>query len=62
MPADDETTDSPADVPFVLPKHVRFARSLALVSGAVFGLAAGAAVFGSGCGGCRPKSPSGFRT
>ena len=50
MPSDDETTRSPADVPFVLPKHVRFARSLALVSGAVIGLAAGAAVFGSGCG------------
>ena len=52
MPADDERTDSPADVPFVLPKHVRFARSLALVSGAVIGLAAGAAVFGSGCSSC----------
>jgi hypothetical protein len=50
MPADDETTDSPADVPFLLPKHVRFARSLALVSGAVIGIAAGATVFGSGCG------------
>ncbi len=49
MPADDETTDSTADVPFVLPKHVRFARSLALVSGTVIGLAAGATVFGSGC-------------
>ena len=49
MPADDEPTHSPGDVPFVLPKHVRFARSLALVSGAVIGIAAGAAVFGSGC-------------
>ncbi len=50
MSPDDETTNSPGEVPFVLPKHVRFARSLALVSGAVIGLAAGAAVFGSGCG------------
>jgi hypothetical protein len=49
MPPDDESPPSPGDVPFVLPKHVRFARSLALVSGAVIGIAAGAAVFGSGC-------------
>lgn len=46
---DDDPPTSPGDVPFVLPKHVRFARSLALVSGAVIGIAAGAAVFGSGC-------------
>jgi hypothetical protein len=51
MPPDDETPSSLDDVPFVLPKHIRFARSLALVSGAVIGIAAGAAVFGSGCGG-----------
>jgi len=49
MPLDDETTNAPGEVPFVLPKHVRFARSLALVSGAVIGIAAGAAVFASGC-------------
>jgi hypothetical protein len=51
MGRSDETTNSPSDAPFVLPKHVRFARSLALVSGAVIGIAAGTAVFGSGCGG-----------
>jgi hypothetical protein len=50
MSPDDETTNASAEVPYVLPKHVRFARSLALVSGAVIGLAAGAAVFASGCG------------
>ena len=33
----------------MLPKHIRFARSLALVSGTVIGIAAGTAVFGSGC-------------
>jgi hypothetical protein len=49
MPPDDELPSSSGEVPFVLPKHVRFARSLALVSGAVIGIAAGAAVFGSGC-------------
>jgi hypothetical protein len=49
MPPDDESPSSSGDVPFVLAKHVRFARSLALVSGAVVGIAAGAAVFGSGC-------------
>jgi hypothetical protein len=49
MDPNDKTTESPSDAPFVLPKHVRFARSLALVSGAVIGIAAGAAVFGSGC-------------
>jgi hypothetical protein len=42
-------TTSPGAAPFVLPKHVRFARSLALLSCAVIGVAAGAAVFGSGC-------------
>lgn len=49
----DETTSPPSDAPFLLPKHLRFARSLALVSGAVVGIAAGAAVlgFGSGCSG-----------
>jgi hypothetical protein len=52
MSSDHKTTSSHDEVPFVLPKHVRFARSLALVSGAVIGLAAGAAVFGSGCGAC----------
>jgi len=52
MSSDDEAKNSPVDAPFVLPKHVRFARSLALVSGAVIGLAAGAAVFGSGCSSC----------
>jgi hypothetical protein len=52
MSPDDETNNAPGEVPFVLPKHVRFARSLALVSGAVIGLAAGAAVFGSGCNSC----------
>lgn len=51
MLLDDENSNSPGCAPFVLPKHVRFARSLALVSGAVIGIAAGAAVFGSGCGG-----------
>jgi hypothetical protein len=50
MGSNDATTNSPSDAPFVLPKHLRFARSLALVSGAVIGIAAGAAVFGSGCG------------
>ena len=40
------------DAPFVLPKHVRFAQSLALVTGAVIGIAAGTAVFGSGCSSC----------
>jgi hypothetical protein len=50
MPLDDEMTNSAGETPFVLPKHVRFARSLALVSGAVIGLAAGAVVFGAGCG------------
>jgi len=45
------TTDSSGEAPFVLPKHVRFVRSLALVSAAAVGIAAGAAVFGSGCGG-----------
>ena len=49
MGSDDETTNSPSDAPFVLPKHVRFARSLALVSGAVIGISAGATVLGSGC-------------
>jgi hypothetical protein len=49
MGPNDETAESSSDAPFVLPKHVRFARSLALVSGAVIGIAAGAAVFGSGC-------------
>jgi hypothetical protein len=49
MDQNDETTESPNDAPFVLPKHVRFARSLALVSGAVIGIAAGATVLGSGC-------------
>ena len=49
MPPDDEKPSSPGDVSFVLPKHVRFARSLALVSGAVIGIAAGATVFGAGC-------------
>jgi hypothetical protein len=49
MPPDDESPLSPSDAPFVLPKHVRFARSLALVSGAVIGIAAGTAVFASGC-------------
>jgi hypothetical protein len=50
MGPNDETTEPSSDAPpFVLPKHVRFARSLALVSGAVIGIAAGAAVFGSGC-------------
>jgi hypothetical protein len=52
MGPNDETTNSPSDAPFVLPKHIRFARSLALVSGAVIGIAAGAAVFGSGCQTC----------
>lgn len=52
MSPDDETTGTAAEVPFVLPKHVRFARSLALVSSAVIGLAAGAAVLGSGCSSC----------
>ena len=50
MSSDEETKNSPIEAPFELPRHVRFARSLALVSGAVIGLAAGAAVFGSGCG------------
>jgi hypothetical protein len=36
---------------FVLPKHIRFARSLALVSSAAVGIAAGAALLtDSGCG------------
>jgi hypothetical protein len=50
MGPNDETIEAPSDAPFVLPKHVRFARSLTLVSGAVIGIAAGASVFGSGCG------------
>jgi hypothetical protein len=50
MSSRDETPNPPADTPLVLPKHLRFVRSLALVSGAVVGIAAGAAVFGSGCG------------
>jgi hypothetical protein len=50
MPTGDEATESPSEVPFVLPKYLRFARSLALVSGAAIGIAAGAAVIGSGCG------------
>jgi hypothetical protein len=49
MGPNDETTNSLSDACFVLPKHVRFARSMALVSGAVIGIAAGAAVFSSGC-------------
>jgi hypothetical protein len=49
MGPNDETANSSSDAPFILPKYVRFARSLALVSGAVIGIAAGAAVFGSGC-------------
>jgi hypothetical protein len=52
MSPDDEATRSSGEAALVLPKHIRFARSLALVSGAVIGLAAGAAVFGSGCGAC----------
>jgi hypothetical protein len=54
MPTGDETTNSPSEVPFLLPKYLRFARSLALVSGAAIGIAAGAAVLSSsGCGmGC----------
>jgi hypothetical protein len=36
--------------PYSLPKHVRFARSLALVSGVAIGIAAGATVFtATGC-------------
>jgi hypothetical protein len=49
MDPNDETTNAPGDVPLVLPKHIRFARSLALVSGAVIGIAAGAALFTAGC-------------
>jgi hypothetical protein len=49
MTAADET-NTPSEAPFVLPKHLRFVRSLALVSGAAVGIAAGAVVFGSGCG------------
>jgi hypothetical protein len=49
MNRNDEAATSPGDAPFVLPKHVRFARSLALASRTVIGIAAGAAVFGSGC-------------
>ncbi|HLK90942.1 MAG TPA: hypothetical protein VKZ18_13675 [Polyangia bacterium] len=49
MDPSDETNDPSLEMPLVLPKHLRFARSLALVSGAVIGIAAGAAVFGSGC-------------
>jgi hypothetical protein len=52
MSRSDESSAAPNDVPFVLPKHLRFARSLALVSTAVVGIAAGAAVFGSGCSSC----------
>jgi hypothetical protein len=58
--SDDETTNSPGEVPFVLPKHVRFARSLALVSGAVIGIAAGATVFGSGCESTKCQGFCGF--
>ena len=49
MSATDET-DKPSEAPFVLPNRLRFVRSLALVSGAAVGIAAGAVVFGSGCG------------
>jgi hypothetical protein len=45
-------SDEPGDssLSYLLPKHVRFARSLALVAGAAIGIAAGAAVVGSaGC-------------
>ena len=50
MSSSDETPSPAVDTPLLLPKHLRFVRSLALVSGAVVGIAAGAAVFGSGCG------------
>jgi hypothetical protein len=48
MPSDE--SDHPS-ISYPLPKHVRFARSLALVAGAAIGIAAGATVVGSaGCG------------
>jgi hypothetical protein len=37
---------------FVLPKYIRFARSLALVSGAAVGIAAGALLTTSACTSC----------
>lgn len=49
MDPNDEATNAPGDVPLVLPKHIRFARSLALVSGAVIGIAAGTALITAGC-------------
>jgi hypothetical protein len=55
MPSD-EQGDSP--ISYLLPKHVRFARSLALVAGAAIGIAAGATVVGSA--GCGPRVCNGF--
>jgi hypothetical protein len=46
MPSDE--SDHPS-ISYPLPKHVRFARSLALVAGAAIGIAAGAAVVAAGC-------------
>ena len=59
MPPDDEPPAHPTTFPFV-PKHVRYARSLALVSGAVIGIAAGATVFGSGCESTKCQGFCGF--
>ena len=53
-------SDEPGDssLSYLLPKHVRFARSLALVAGAAIGIAAGATVVGSA--GCGPRVCNGF--
>ncbi len=47
MPTKPETTDAEASF-YVLPRYLRFARTLALVSGAAVGIAAGVAVISTG--------------
>jgi hypothetical protein len=52
MASDDEQRDGPQQ-PFLLPRYIRFARTLALVGGAAIGVAAGVAIVGtSGCQTC----------
>lgn len=52
MADEDDTRAAKAD-PYVLPRYLRFARTLALVSGATVGVASGIAVIStSGCSSC----------
>jgi hypothetical protein len=51
MPIDPETIETPG-ASYVLPHYLRYARALALLSGAAVGIAMGAAVMASS--GCQP--------